>query len=133
MYILHKHMNVETGTEAALFPEKEYIMGIFFAVHIQLHTHPTILQLTTKQKVKTWKNNSLSCKIALLFSERRSLGRRKDLLQWSSCQGGCLSSAAGFEPGGGGCCPASSLSPSSSSIVRISASLSTMRGRSRDQ
>jgi hypothetical protein len=25
-------MNVEIGTEAALFPEKEYIMGIFFAV-----------------------------------------------------------------------------------------------------
>jgi hypothetical protein len=25
-------MNVEIGTEAALFPEKEYIMEIFFAV-----------------------------------------------------------------------------------------------------
>ncbi len=32
MYILHRHMNVEIGIEAALFPEKEYIMGIFFAV-----------------------------------------------------------------------------------------------------
>jgi hypothetical protein len=27
-------MNVEIGTEAALFPEKEYINGIFLAVHI---------------------------------------------------------------------------------------------------
>jgi hypothetical protein len=26
-------MNVEIGAEAALFPEKEYINGIFFAVH----------------------------------------------------------------------------------------------------
>ncbi len=26
------HMNVEIGAEAALFPEKEYISGIFFAV-----------------------------------------------------------------------------------------------------
>ncbi len=27
-------MNVEIGTEAVLFPEKEYIKGIFFAVHV---------------------------------------------------------------------------------------------------
>ncbi len=26
-------MNVEIGTEAAQFPEKEYIIGIFFAVY----------------------------------------------------------------------------------------------------
>ncbi len=26
-------MNVETGAEAALFPEKEYISGIFIAVY----------------------------------------------------------------------------------------------------
>jgi hypothetical protein len=26
-------MNVEIGAEAALFPEKEYIKGIFVAVH----------------------------------------------------------------------------------------------------
>jgi hypothetical protein len=38
MYILHRHMNVEIRTEAALFPEKEYIMGIFFAVQ-EIGTH----------------------------------------------------------------------------------------------
>jgi hypothetical protein len=29
-------MNVETGVEAALFPEKEYISGIFVAVHMHV-------------------------------------------------------------------------------------------------
>ncbi len=28
------HMNAEIGTEAAQFPEKEYINGIFVAVHL---------------------------------------------------------------------------------------------------
>jgi hypothetical protein len=31
--IVHRHMNVESWTEAAQFPEKEYINGIFVAVH----------------------------------------------------------------------------------------------------
>ncbi len=33
-------MNVEIGAEAALFPEKEYINGIFVAVSSWLHENP---------------------------------------------------------------------------------------------
>jgi hypothetical protein len=34
-------MNVEIVTEAAQFPEKEYINGIFVAVHITTEIHVT--------------------------------------------------------------------------------------------
>jgi hypothetical protein len=33
-------MNVEIGAEAALFPEKEYIKGIFVAVHTEFKGSP---------------------------------------------------------------------------------------------
>jgi hypothetical protein len=32
IYIAHRHMKVEIGTETEQFPEKEYINGIFVAV-----------------------------------------------------------------------------------------------------
>jgi hypothetical protein len=34
LYKSLRHMNVEIGAEAVLFPEKEYINGIFVAVRI---------------------------------------------------------------------------------------------------
>jgi hypothetical protein len=33
-------MNVEIGAEASLFPEKEYISGIFFAMYISFPSLP---------------------------------------------------------------------------------------------
>jgi hypothetical protein len=38
-------MNVEIGTEAAQFPEKEYINGIFVAVYLKLLAHRLELRL----------------------------------------------------------------------------------------
>jgi hypothetical protein len=38
-------MDVEFGAEAALFPEKEYISGIFIAVHITFIFFTSILNI----------------------------------------------------------------------------------------
>jgi hypothetical protein len=37
-------MNVEFGAEAALFPEKEYISGIFVAVYCKCVLHRIVLE-----------------------------------------------------------------------------------------
>ncbi len=41
-------MNVEIGTEAALFPEKEYINGIFVAVFASSRRVHTALEYSTR-------------------------------------------------------------------------------------
>jgi hypothetical protein len=41
-----RHMNVEIGAEAALFPEKEYIYGIFVAVPISIRRGGTVYPIS---------------------------------------------------------------------------------------
>ncbi len=41
-------MNVATGTEAAQFPEMDYIIGIFLAVLGKVYTHLSDLYFTEK-------------------------------------------------------------------------------------
>jgi hypothetical protein len=48
-------MNVEIGAEAALFPEKEYIRGIFVAVHA-IHS-PFYWRILKKMKLFSAFNN----------------------------------------------------------------------------
>jgi hypothetical protein len=46
-------MNVEIGAEAALFPEKEYISGIFVAVYcIYINTH--VPRVPEKVRPRIW-------------------------------------------------------------------------------
>jgi hypothetical protein len=44
-------MNVEIRAEAALFPEKEYIKGIFRAVHVATPLFLLVLDLGQSQRV----------------------------------------------------------------------------------
>ena len=46
-------MNVEIRAEAALFPEKEYISGIFVAVYLALSPAPALLPPSCFEDVKT--------------------------------------------------------------------------------
>jgi hypothetical protein len=42
--IAHRQMNVETGAEAVLFPEKEYISGIFVVVYYARPSLPILIK-----------------------------------------------------------------------------------------
>jgi hypothetical protein len=55
-------MNVEIGTEAALFPEKECISGIFVAVHIIL------MQNSQQLSLLIWLFLILSYRLSILLS-----------------------------------------------------------------
>jgi hypothetical protein len=58
--IAHRYMNIGFRTEAALFPEKEYIMEISFAV---LHRIRTVLP-----KSKIFRCDVQSCTLSLIYS-----------------------------------------------------------------
>jgi hypothetical protein len=69
-------MYVESGTEAAQFPEKEFINGVFFALYIASHSHlplaalvraldapgPAVFLLSSSRAPQWWPGTS-----ALLF------------------------------------------------------------------
>jgi hypothetical protein len=55
-------MNVEIGAEAALFPEKEYISGIFVAVHT--------VDVTSMQVIRYGERNGRKKFRAPCFSRR---------------------------------------------------------------
>ncbi len=60
-----RHMNVENGTEAAEFPEKEYINGIFVAEHIHLFSEEkawglkNVLELIKYSEKRGWNDRLL--------------------------------------------------------------------------
>jgi hypothetical protein len=49
--LAHRHRNVEIGAETALFPEKEYISGIFVAVHDGIWQSPLAWKYCRREKM----------------------------------------------------------------------------------
>jgi hypothetical protein len=58
-------MNVEVGAEAALFPEKEYINGIFVAVppRFAFNNSLGLGSVTAVLSVSCWRLHPIECKI----------------------------------------------------------------------
>jgi hypothetical protein len=58
----HRHMNVEFGAEAAIFPEKEYINGIAVAVYLLVALHHGIKKIYIEKKPQEQKLTGASQK-----------------------------------------------------------------------